>query len=147
MAYIYINFKRGSEKVKTFIDDSDLVILRQHQWFLDSKGYAASRIDGNIIRLHRFLMNPQNLYVDHINGNKLDNRRKNLRLATHAQNQWNTPSHRGYHWSNKYQKWVVQIRVNGTRLNIGQYQTEDEAKAARKNAESQHRGEFARKTT
>lgn len=66
-------------------EDADKVL--KHSWALD-KGYPVSRINDKKTLLHHFLIGkpPKNKVVDHINRNKLDARKSNLRFATHAEN-------------------------------------------------------------
>lgn len=73
------------------VDDDDFESLGRHTWHLTHKGYAATNIKvGPRYRtrfLHRILVvPPDGMMVDHINGNKLDNRRCNLRLLCNADN-------------------------------------------------------------
>ena len=70
------------------VDDGDFEWLSQWKWTYKNGGYAYRSIGskGHIF-LHRAIMkSPKNLEIDHINGNGLDNRRSNLRFATHKQN-------------------------------------------------------------
>lgn len=67
--------------------DHDNII--KYNWF-NQKGYARARINKKNIFMHRFVMNCQEGdIVDHINGNKLDNRKENLRIATSFTNAQN----------------------------------------------------------
>ena len=123
------------------VDDSDYDWLRQWRWLLVGPGYAGrfDRLDGTsrLIYMHRLLINAQpGQHVDHINGDRLDNRRANLRLVTNTQNQQNkrTPSHntsghKGVCWHKGSGKWHVRITVNGKRLHLGY--TRDRETAAR----------------
>lgn len=70
------------------VDNNDYEKVSKIKWYCTVHGYAANRNWHNpIIYMHRFIMeSPQNKIVDHINGNKLDNRRKNLRISSHYVN-------------------------------------------------------------
>jgi hypothetical protein len=74
--------------------------------------------------------------IDHINGNTLDNRRSNLRIATVAQNAQNQGSrggsseHRGVTWDRSRGKWMATAMLDGRRRTIGRFDSEDEAAAA-----------------
>lgn len=74
------------------VDVSDSWVDK-HLWHKTSHGYAATNINGRITYLHRLIMgvaaSPKELYIDHQNHNKLDNRRSNLRLANNSLNQAN----------------------------------------------------------
>ena len=92
--------------------------------------------------------------VDHINGNKLDNRIKNLRLATNQENQWNisslqrnnTSGKTGVVWYERHQKWVAQIEVSDNQkrknYNLGYYTKKEDAIQARIEGEKKYFGEF-----
>ena len=73
------------------IDDDDFDMVSQHKWYLGKDGYAETSINGKTTGMQRFILNikDKNYYADHVNGNKLDNRRCNLRKATSSQNQMN----------------------------------------------------------
>lgn len=83
------------------VDDDDFDALNQYLWFFYPQGYAARQDKRNgdkriLIHMHRVVMNaPDNMQVDHINGDTLDNRKSNLRLCTHAENVINRPGRPG----------------------------------------------------
>lgn len=78
-----------------YVDEADVQIIKDHpfSWRINCRGYVSGQIrDGNRIReivLHRWLLGVpigSKLEVDHIDGNPLNNRKENLRVATHRQN-------------------------------------------------------------
>lgn len=103
------------------IDYDDFEKCKTISWCVDNKGYANG---GNqkigIVRLHRFILNaPKNTIIDHINRNKLDNRKSNLRFVTNQQNLFNsglsknnTSGVKGVHFNKTCKKWCCQITVN-----------------------------------
>lgn len=78
---------------KILVDGEDFHLLSRHNWYLNGKGYAVTSIGGKHVRIHRFVFGkvPPSMVVDHINRNKLDNRRSNLRAVSHQENAWNSP--------------------------------------------------------
>lgn len=99
------------------VDEEDLKRLSEYSWSCNSNGYAEARIKNKLVRMHRFLACPApGLYVDHINGNTLDNRKSNLRSVTPRENA-NNARKRGDKTTSKYRgvsrdakgKWVVQF--------------------------------------
>ena len=104
---------------------------------IDSHGYWRIKIEGKLHRAHRLAW----LYVngifpvndiDHIYGNKLDNRISNLRDVPHRENLQNTKNHRagrlvGCYWNKRAKKWQAQISINGKQKCLGYYETEIDA--------------------
>lgn len=89
--------------------------------------------------------------LDHRDGDPSNNKIINLRLATPTQNMFNskiradnTSGHKGVSWSKQWNKWVVYIDVNGTRLTLGKSKSFDEACKIRLEAEVKYCGEFRR---
>ena len=88
--------------------------------------------------------------IDHINGDKADNRWCNLREATSAQNCWNrqkasnnTSGFKGVHWHKAHGRWVARIMIDGKRRHLGAFDTPEEAYAAYCNAARRDHCEFA----
>ena len=80
---------------------------------------------------------PQGMEIDHINGNKIDNRIENLRIVTRRRNQQNRKTHRagrltGTCYDKTQHNWKSQIRINKTHIGLGCYKTEQEAHEAYK---------------
>ncbi len=103
--------------------------------------------------LHGYLMQaPKGTHVDHVNGDKLDNRRANLRIVTPSRNQVNrknlnrnnTSGMRGISYQPRLspsKPWRAQITVNRQNHHLGLFATKDEAAAARRQAELELYGE------
>lgn len=90
-------------------------------------------------------------FLDHINGDRLDNRICNLRLATWSENAMNAPKRRnntsgykGVFWDAKREKWMALIGIDGRYRNLGRYDTKEEAFAAYCAGCKKYHGEFAR---
>lgn len=89
--------------------------------------------------------------IDHINGDKDDNRYENLREATRSQNmrnrdktKRNTSGFKGVHFHSRSSRWRVQIGIGGKLKYVGQFRTIEEAHRAYKEAAAAFHGEFAR---
>jgi hypothetical protein len=90
-------------------------------------------------------------FIDHINGDKADNRISNLRLAEHHENLWNAPAYssnksgiKGVYWRPGLKKWGASIRVNNARTYLGSFTSLEEAKMAIKMARAFAHKKFAR---
>jgi len=102
----------------------------------DKNGYRRIKIHTIRYLAHRLAWlisegdDPGGLQVDHINGLTDDNRRENLRLVTRSENQHNQRRAKGYYFHKYVRKWCAQIRLNGKRIYLGYYTTEEEARDA-----------------
>jgi hypothetical protein len=76
--------------------------------------------------------------IDHINGIKDDNRIVNLRQVSHAENQQNKQSTKGYSWHKKRQVWEAYIKINGKKSTLGYFDKEEDAHLARVEAKREH---------
>lgn len=122
------------------VDDEDYDELTKHRWNYSSGGYAIRTIptvNGKRTneRMHAVVMGKKDGFeIDHINGNKLDNRRCNLRHVTHRQNAQNKKSRRnssskykGVTWLKKEEVWISHIVINGKDYHLGRYKSERDA--------------------
>lgn len=124
-----------------YISKEDYEFVSQNYWhYMD--GYVKSTRHG---LMHRHFMKEQlveKLQVDHINNNRLDNRRSNLRVVTQQENlnkkttyKSNTSGHPGIKWNKRLNKWQAQITRNKQRAHLGVFESFQEAVIARKIAE------------
>lgn len=134
------------------VDDADYADVSQYEWHINAgTGYAARRDwqAKRYVLMHRHILAaPQGINVDHINGDKLDNRRSNLRLATTAQNAHNSRGNTGAQSSYKGvsvygNRFYVRIFVGGKNVYYGRYTDERTAARIYDYAARLHYGEFA----
>ena len=104
---------------------------------IDSKGYRRVCVDGVNYQVHRILYSlyvdkeiSSELFIDHIDGNRLNNKRSNLRLVTCAENGFNRKSAKGYTYNKRAKKFQASIKVNGKQIYLGIYDNELDARAA-----------------
>jgi hypothetical protein len=127
--------KKGDGK-NLVVDDFNFEKIKNYKWCLHSEGYAvrSCKVNGRFIisYLHRELINAPNGYdVDHINGNRLDNRQANLRLCRRKDNCRNsvarggTSKYKGVHL--RQGKWISQISCDKKRYCLGTFKTDYEA--------------------
>jgi hypothetical protein len=136
------------------VDDADYQDICQYTWHRRGTAGPAQRSERHgrrtrTIYMHRQIMQAAaGTQVDHRDGNKLNNTRDNLRLATNTTNQQNrrkkakaSSKYKGVH--QKGTRWCARIAINGTRIHLGYFATDVEAARAYNNAAISHFGEFA----
>lgn len=142
---------------RIIVDDSDHLALSMMTWHISSNGYAMTKIRTHAgpknTGIHRVIMGlsyGDGLEVDHINGDKLDNRRLNLRVCTTSENGRNRGSTRlnrsglkGIAYDPERGKFMAKIQVAGKQKNLGRYSTAEEAHAAYKAAAEKLHGQYA----
>jgi hypothetical protein len=128
------------EKGTVIYSPADHDRISQYTWFIDkNSSYVYSTSKCTNIRLHRFVLNaPDNIPVDHINGNRLDNRQENLRLTNSLENAQNrkkssnkTSEYMGVSYNNQSKKYRAAITINSRRIVVGSYNNEKDAAEAR----------------
>jgi hypothetical protein len=145
------------------VDDVDFDSVNRFKWCHTvngsgaDRGYAVRRRvlpSGKVTRqyLHQFILGvTRPYYVDHKNGNPLDNQRVNLRICTQSQNMGNAKKRKNV--SSKFKgvsfyksrgKWEAYIKANGVFVKLGYFATEIEAAKAYDNAAIANFGEFAK---
>lgn len=100
-------------------------------------------MNGKTIFMHRIINNtPEGMFTDHINRNKLDNRKENLRTVTEKQNKYNRPvqknnssGYAGVHFDKNKKKWCASISINNKTKYLGRYINKEDAIFHRKLAE------------
>lgn len=155
---------------KFYIDNDDIDKVKEHYWYMcvvnkNSQNkkptpYIFTHIRNtetkkdDKISLHQFLMGEK--YADHINHNGLDNRRCNLRvsndpsISNQSMNNCNQDRTKysscgvtGVRYDKRNKKWTASIGVNHKTINLGSYNTMDEAVLARKKAEDKYYGNYS----
>lgn len=149
----YIELTKGNRAI---VDDRDYEWLSKNKW-LACRRYAAraeywkddtGKRCRKWVFMHRAIANaPDGMEVDHINRNTFDNRRNNLRVATHQQNSFNHPGYgnRGVtKITNRPLKkpYCVRLMISGKSLYLGYYRTMKEARQVWKEAAAKHYGQF-----
>lgn len=123
-------------------------VFNSGNWSTRKDGYLHAIRGGKCWLLHRWILRPErSQYVDHVNGDRRDNRRDNLRLCTKAENCRNQVGRRdglkGASWNKAKRKWIAQITFNYKRIHIGNFDTEEAAHAAYCERARQLHGDFA----
>lgn len=150
----YVPLTKGREAV---VDAADIPLIKDQNWCLLSVGYAVTNLERvagkkRMLLMHRFILNaPSNMQVDHIDGDRLNNRRANLRLATKSENMRNRgpqadnkSGFKGVCWIVRDQRWMAQIKHNRKQIYLGYFETAEEAHAAYAAACIKYHGDFAR---
>ena len=142
------------------VDDEDFDKVSEYSWHLFGAGYigrskSLGYLDGKqknkTLYIHRFLTNaPDDKEVDHINGNKLDNRKSNLRFCNHSQNNAyrlkqsnNTSGFKGVSLHKATMKWRAYVKQNGKTTSLGYHKSAIEAARAYDKKALELFGEFA----
>lgn len=136
-------------------DLEDLPIIQNHIWYRDKDGYLVSCYYFNgqqrFVRFHRIVMRAQpGQVVDHINKDRSDNRKQNLRCCSRSENvrnrglcSSNTSGVTGVFFDKARDKWVASITHEHNRILIGRFSDKEDAIAARLAKESELFNEFA----
>lgn len=155
---IYVTTKLPKD---VLVDEQDLpLVLSYNKWWVSKRGDVITQSEKTVnrkrirttYRLHRIIMgvtDPKQ-EVDHRNFNKLDNRRSNLRICSHAQNGRNLPLKKnntsgfsGIIWDKRKKKWVTRIKVLYKNIHLGGFEDIEEAISMRLFAENYYFEEFA----
>lgn len=136
------------------VDDEDYDCLSRTKWYCSRSGYAIKNVwmgdKYEKLWMHLFIMpHPEGMETDHINRNKLDNRRSNLRVCTPSQNQSNKGVQsnnrsgiRGVSWNSRLSKWVVHVCKQGKVLHLGVFSNLGDAAVVYDKKASELYGEF-----
>lgn len=142
-----IPLTKGAEAI---VDDADYTWLSQHNWQLSHNGYAYGRVGGRVQYMHRLILGvASGEEIDHIDRNKLNNCRGNLRICSRAANLHNrapkghTSKYKGVCFEKFTGRWLVQIRANGKRIKVGRFDNEIDAAKAYDIAAKRYHGDFA----
>ena len=145
----------------TLVDDDVFEWASKFHWCIGSKGDVQRSGQPDLITnkrktiiLHRLInKTPKHLHTDHINGQRQDNRRCNLRTVTNQQNHQNSRPQKGA--SSKYKgvsfernsrgkkKWKAYIKVEGKLKNLGRFQDQESAAKVYNKAALKYFGEYA----
>lgn len=139
------------------IDDSDFELISDYSWYmtyssLGQTPYAVTKVNGKFILMHRFILGAGRCQlVDHVNGDGLDNRRKNIRLANKSQNMANSrlgarnkSGYKGVSWDQAKARWVTSIYSKGKYFYLGRFDDRIQAAKAYDAKAKELFGEFAK---
>jgi hypothetical protein len=145
----------NSPSTHALVDSTLLETLSQHNWLLMQNGYCSRRSGGLVIYLHKEVLGltshtTEAAIIDHVNGNKLDNRACNLRYADKSQNmcnrgktRGNTSGYKGVVLHRQSGKWRAYIKKDYKQHYLGIYETREQAASAYNAAAIRLHGEFA----
>lgn len=152
-AEIVLYDKNNEEKARAVIDVSSIEMVRGIKWYLRPDGYVATNNNkGEGYRyLHSVILGEkgEHNYCDHKDGDRLNNRAENLRVASPEENGMNKrirsnnkSGRTGVHWAKNRKMWCAMIGCHKKRINLGYFESYEEAVDARKEAEIRFFGEY-----
>lgn len=150
-AEVILYDKNQKEKCKALIDREDIDRVKDYKWYQGSSGYAQSdNVEGQRVLLHKFLMKSEGFdYIDHVNSDKLDNRKSNLRFVTGSQNNYNREYSSnfenediGIYYNKDKNLWKTYIGYKNKRIYLGGFKDKKDAIKARRQAEIEYFGEY-----
>lgn len=131
---------------KILVDDEDKHFLDEYKWFIKDNGYVGALVNNKGIYIHRLIMKAKKgQEIDHVNRNKLNNCKSNLRFSNRSLNMHNAVYKKGisgyigvvWHTQNNY--WVAKIRLgNGIRKHLGCFDDSKEAYLIYKEAKKEY---------
>lgn len=146
-----------------YFDLEDYNKIKDYNWYVNDQHYLLARVNignGKIknVRMHRIIMEVNNseIEIDHIHGinSRNDNRKSNLRIATHSQNNINkdktknnTSGIKGVSWDKRVEKWRVRISVDNVCYELGFFDNKEDAEKIRQEAEEKYFGEWSYKNS
>ena len=147
-----IKLTQGKE---TLVDDGDYEYLSKWKWCYHS-GYALGYIQNKVTRkynkvyIHRVIMGvKKGQEIDHKDGDKLNNQKSNLRMATRSENNMNRgipknnkSGYKGVSWSKSHKRWKAEIKVNRKYMFLGRFTNKVDAAKAYNEAAKKYFGEF-----
>lgn len=143
-----------NKKEEIIVDESNYYDLLKYSWFINRHGYAISYdINRNYINDRKLLKMPNHIMktdkiIDHIDNNRINNKKGNLRIVTIHQNTMNRSKSKNKSsqyigvYLSKSNKWVSKISLNGKTIFLGRFKCEIEAAEARDIATKKYFGEY-----
>lgn len=141
------------------VDDDDFELIKKYKWCAvkSCNTYYAMRIDctnkkRRFISMHRLIMDANSgVYVDHVNGSGLDNRKENLRVCNNSENCRNqrvrinnSSGYKGVDWHKNLYKWRTRIMIDGKYTHLGLFSCIIKAAKCYNEAAIKHYGKFAK---
>lgn len=136
-----------SQGIEFMVDAEDADRVSKYSWCVNNHGYVVGRVNGKVVSLHRFILGvldseDRTLIVDHRDFCKVNNCRSNLRICTNQENQRNRKDVKGI-YKNPNNTYQAYIAVDGEKIHLGTYESEQMARAVRLIAEKEYFGEFS----
>jgi hypothetical protein len=135
----------------TIVDDEDYAHLVLIPWRYNNNGYAITAKTAQPKAMHHYILHiPPNMVADHINRDRLDNRKINLRICTKLENSKNRSKRfnsksdfRGVSYNNRDKNWAAKIWVDGKNLHLGTFSNDIDAAKAYDEAAAFYYKQFA----
>jgi hypothetical protein len=139
MKKIQLGGYRSDTKFKGYalVDDVDFDLVSKHKWH-SHEGYAMTNVykdkKTTLVRMHHLIIGKsKGLDIDHINRNRADNQRSNLRIVTRSENlrngvnPLNTSGFRGLYWHKSAKKWCAEFKINKKKVYLGLFNSKENA--------------------